>query len=472
MAGCLIGLFWENLMSNIAPVGTRQANGLCIKYLPITALKPRLNNPRTHSDKQVRQIANSIERFGFTNPVLIDADNTIIAGHGRVEAAKLLAQEKVPTIRLEDLSAVEIKAYVIADNKLAELAGWDREILALELQGLLDLDLDFDVSITGFETAEIDILIEELGEKADPADEVPPRDKGPAVTRPGDIWLVGPHRLVCGDATKPEAYTRLLQGAKAQLVFTDPPYNVPIDGHVGGLGKVKHREFAMASGEMSEAEFTAFLESVFTNLAGVSADGALNYICMDWRHLSEILTAGRRVYAELKNLCVWCKTNGGMGSMYRSQHELVFVFKAGKGMHTNNVELGRHGRYRTNVWTYAGANTFGKNRDAELALHPTVKPVALVADAIKDASKRGDIVLDAFAGSGTTLVAAAKTGRRGFGLELDPAYCDVTLKRLAAVAKTEPVHADTGKSYTVVADERSPANDAQTVVNVEEQGHG
>jgi DNA modification methylase len=459
-------------MSNTAPQGGCQANGLSITYLPITMLKPQPNNPRTHSDKQVRQIANSIERFGFTNPVLIDADNTIIAGHGRVEAARLLAQDKVPTIRLEDLSTAEIKAYVIADNKLAELAGWDREVLALELQGLLDLDLDFDVSITGFETPEIDILIEELGEKADPADEVPPPDEGATVTRPGDVWLVGPHRLMCGDATQPDAYARLLQGDKAQLVFTDPPYNVPIDGHVGGLGKVKHREFAMASGEMNEAEFTAFLEAVFANLASASADGALNYICMDWRHLSEILTAGRRAYTELKNLCVWCKTNGGMGSMYRSQHELVFVFKAGKGMHTNNVELGRHGRYRTNVWTYAGANTFGKNRDAELALHPTVKPVALVADAIKDASKRGDIVLDAFTGSGTTLVAAAKTGRRGFGLELDPVYCDVTLKRLAAIANAEPVHAGTGKSYALVSGERSPANDPKTITNLDEQGHG
>lgn len=460
-------------MSNSAPAGANRADGLSIKYLPITALRPRANNPRTHSDKQVRQIANSIERFGFTNPVLIDANGAIIAGHGRVEAAKLLGQGTVPTIRLEDLSEAEIRAYVIADNKLAELAGWDREVLALELQGLLHLDLDFDVSITGFETPEIDVLVEELGQKkADPADQVPPPDKGPAVTRPGDLWLVGPHRLLCGDATRPEAYARLLEGAKAQLVFTDPPYNVPIDGHVGGLGKVKHREFAMASGEMSEAEFTAFLTTVFQNLAGASADGAISFICMDWRHVSEVLSAGRQAYTELKNLCVWCKTNGGMGSMYRSQHELVFVYKAGEAAHINNVELGRYGRYRTNVWTYAGANSFGRNRDADLALHPTVKPVALVADAIKDASRRGGIVLDAFAGSGTTLVAAAKTGRKGYGLELDPTYCDVTLKRLAAVAEAQPVHAELGKTYAELAAQRTPANDAQALSGTQEIADG
>lgn len=455
-----------------APAGAVRANGLTITYLPTTALTPRPKNPRTHSDKQVRQIASSIERFGFTNPVLIDASNAIIAGHGRVEAAKLLGHETVPTIRLEDLSEAEIRAYVIADNKLAELAGWDREVLALELQGLLDLELDFDVTITGFETPEIDVLIEELGDqKADPADEVPPPDPGPAVTRPGDLWLIGPHRLLCGDATQPEAYARLLDGAKAQLVFTDPPYNVPIDGHVGGLGKIKHREFAMASGEMTGAEFTAFLTKIFQNLAGASADGAIHFICMDWRHIGELLAAGRQAYTELKNVCVWCKTNGGMGSLYRSQHELVFVYKAGEAAHINNVELGRHGRYRTNVWTYAGINSFGRNRE-DLALHPTVKPVALVADAIRDASKRGGIVLDAFTGSGTTLLAAAKTGRKGYGLELDPTYCDVTLKRLAAVTKTEPVHAETGKTFSEIAGERAAANDTEAAGNTQGEANG
>jgi DNA modification methylase len=367
------------------------------------ALRPRPTNPRTHSKKQIRQIADSIERFGFTNPVLIDRAGGIVAGHGRIEAAKLLGIEKVPTIRLEDLTEAEIRAYVIADNKLAENAGWDRELLAIEFQGLLELDLDFDVTITGFETPEIDILIGELEaaeEEDDPADEAPELGDGVSVTKPGDLWLIGKHRLICGDATDPEAYARLMDGAEAQIIFTDSPYNVPIEGHVSGLGKVTHREFAMASGEMSEAEFTEFLATVFRNQARHSADGAIHFICMDWRHLGEVLAAGKSAYSELKNLCVWAKTNGGMGSLYRSQHELVFVFKAGNGPHINNVELGKHGRYRTNIWSYPGINSFGKDRDAELALHPTVKPVKLVADAILDCSKRGGIVLDPFAGSG------------------------------------------------------------------------
>jgi len=428
---------------------------LKITHQSPAALQSRPTNPRTHSKKQIRQIADSIKRFGFTNPILVDQDDTIVAGHGRVEAAKLLAIDNVPTIRLADLTETDIRAYVIADNKLAENAGWDREVLAIELQGLIDAEIDLDVTLTGFEMPEIDILIGELdtvGED-DPADEEPEPGDGPPVTRPGDIWCIGKHRVICGDSTDPDIYTRLLDGAEAQMIFTDPPYNVAIDGHVSGLGKVRHREFAMASGEMSTAAFTGFLTTVFRNLAGHSSDGAIHFICMDWRHIGDVIAAGDDAYTELKNLCVWAKTNGGMGSLYRSQHELVFVFKAGLGPHINNVELGRHGRYRTNVWTYPGINSFGKARDAELALHPTVKPVRLVSDAILDCSKRCGIVLDAFAGSGTTLVAAEKTGRRGYGIELDPRYCDVIVGRVATAAGLEATHAATGKPFAKFAKE-------------------
>ena len=426
-----------------------------IESIAISDLQPRSINLRTHSKKQIRQIANSIETFGWTNSILVDGAGGIVAGHGRVAAAKLLGMETVPTIRLEDLTKAEIRAYVIADNKLAENAGWDHEMLAIELQDLAELDID--VTITGFEMPEIDILIGALDadEDDDPADAVPEADGGPPITRPGNIWCIGKHRLICGDATDPDTYARLLDGAEAQMVFTDPPYNVPIGGHVTGLGKVKHREFAMAAGEMTEDQFTAFLATAFQNLAGNSADGAIHFICMDWRHTGEVIAAGSGAYTELKNLCVWAKTNGGMGSLYRSQHELVFVFKAGTASHINNVELGRHGRYRTNVWSYPGINSFGKDRDAELALHPTVKPVKLVADAILDCSMRGGIVLDAFAGSGTTLIAAEQTGRRGYGIELDPHYCDVIVKRLAAVAKTEAIHATTGKPFAEIEQGRA-----------------
>ena len=436
------------------------SKSLTIEHRPPGELKPYARNARIHSPKQIAEMAASIQAFGFNSPVLIDKDNGIVAGHGRVEAAKLLGLAAVPTIRLEQLTEPQKRAYILADNKLAEKAGWDREILAIELQHLMAIEVDFDISATGFEMPEIDVLIDGLDAKpakADPADEVP-GIQGPAITRHGDIWQIGPHRLICGDSLDPETYARLLDGEKAQLVFTAPPYNVKIEGHVSGLGAAKHREFTMASGEMTEAEFAGFLKLVFANLVEASINGSIHFVAMDWRHIAEVMTAARGTYAEFKNLCVWSKTNGGMGSLYRSQHELVFVFKAGTASHVNNVELGRHGRYRTNVWSYAGANTFSATRDADLAMHPTVKPVAMVADAILDCSTRKGIVLDAFAGSGTTLVAAHKTGRRGFGIELDPLYCDVILKRLAKIAKIDAVLAATEQTFADVATARAASN--------------
>jgi len=418
-----------------------------IETVPVSTLKPYPHNARTHSSKQIRQIARSIETFGWTNPILTDGSGGVIAGHGRLEAAKQLGLDRVPVLRLEHMSEAQKRAYVLADNRLAELAGWDEEVLAIELQGLLELD--FDVEVIGFETAEIDLLISGLeNEGPDEADKAPAVADGPAVCAPGDLWLLGPHRLLCGDATRADAYGQLMGNEEAGLVFTDPPYNVPIDGHVCGLGKVRHAAFAMASGEMSEEEFTAFLKTVLGHMAAHSRDGAIHFVCMDWRHLYELLTAGRSVYSDLKNLCVWNKSNGGMGSLYRSKHELVTVFKVGTGAHINNVELGSHGRYRTNVWDYAGINSFGETRDSELAMHPTVKPMALVEDAIKDCSRHGDIVLDAFAGSGTTLIAAERAGRRARVMEIDPRYGDVTLKRYRDLTGEEPVHGPSGLTFS------------------------
>jgi DNA modification methylase len=349
----------------------------------------------------------------------------------------------VPTVAVDHLSPAQIRAYVIADNKLAENAGWDRELLTLDLQSL-SVELNFDVTVTGFETAEIDLLINELGEDtADDADEVPQIDRSvPAVSRLGDLWHIGNHALLCGDALNRDSYGALLGAHKAQMVFSDPPYNVSIAGHVSGLGKIKHREFAMASGEMNAQEFTKFLATAFTRLADFSTNGSIHFICMDWRHMRELLDAAVEPYNELKNLCVWAKTNAGMGSLYRSQHELVFVFKKGTAPHVNNVELGRFGRNRTNVWNYPGVNTFGRDRGSELAMHPTVKPLALVADAILDCSKRGAIILDAFAGSGTTLIVSEKAGRRGYGIEIDPYYIDTIIRRFDEVYGLKAVHAE------------------------------
>lgn len=403
-----------------------------IERRPIADLKPYKGNPRTHSKRQIRQLAESLQRFGWTNPVLIDDVGGIVAGHGRVEAAKLLGLEAVPTIRLGAMSEAEKRAYILADNRLAELAGWDAELLAIELQFLLDADIDFEVEITGFDAADIDRILGGAGAATEPEAVPEPDPEAPIVSRPGDLWEIGRHRLLCGDARERASYERLLAGEMAQMVFTDPPYNVPIHGHVSGLGATRHRSFAMASGEMRPAEFTGFLRTVFRQFVAVSRDGAIYYVCMDWRHLREMLDASEGVYTELKNLCVWAKTNAGMGSFYRSQHELVFVFTAGRGAHINNFGLGEKGRHRTNVWTYAGVNTFREGRQADLAAHPTVKPAAMIADAILDCSKHGGVILDAFAGSGATLIAAERTCRRGRAIEIDPAYVDLCVRRLEA----------------------------------------
>jgi DNA modification methylase len=398
-----------------------------IEMMPVGSLRPYTRNARTHSKRQVQQIAESIKRFGFTNPVLISDDGEIVAGHGRVMAAKELGLHEVPTLRLSHLSADERRAYVLADNKLAENAGWDAETLAIELQALIDIN--FDVTLTGFSLAEIDFAIETgTGVDASELDVVPDLERT-AVSKSGDLWILGDHRVLCEDSRSSEAVAHLLGGAQADLVFTDPPYNVRIDGHTGGLGSIKHREFAFAAGEMSSEQFTTFLTVTLGNAAAVSKDGAIAFVCMDWRHLRELLDAGGAVFSELKNLCVWNKTNGGMGSFYRSKHELIFVFKVGTLPHTNSFGLGETGRYRTNVWDYAGISSLGAGRNDTLAMHPTVKPVALVADAIKDCSRRGEIVLDLFAGSGSTLIAAASCGRRGYLLEYDPLYCDTIVRR-------------------------------------------
>jgi DNA modification methylase len=443
------------MSGSLKPQSRFSAKDLEVSYKDPIQLRARQHNPRTHTRRQISQIAASIKEFGFVSPVLIDASDGIIAGHGRVQAAKLLGMNDIPTVRVDYLTPEQIRAYVIADNRLAELAGWDSRLLALELQDL-SIQPNFDVTVTGVDTAEIDILISELGDHAsDESDQVPEIDRTrPAISQPGDLWRFGDHSLLCGDALDRESYKRLLGNTKAELVFTDPPYNVPIADNVSGLGKNRHGEFAMASGEMSHAEFTKFLRTTFWHLCAVSASGSIHFICMDWRHMGEVLGAAEGTYEELKNLCVWTKTNAGMGSFYRSQHELVFVFKNGTGPHVNNIELGRFGRNRSNVWRYAGANAFGKDRDAELGMHPTVKPLALVADAILDCSRRGAAVLDAFAGSGTTLIAAERTGRKGYGIELDPYYTDTVVRRFVDIFDLKAIHAQSNMRFEDVEAER------------------
>lgn len=435
---------------------------LAISYSPIAALAPNSQNPRNHSKKQVRQIADSIATFGFVIPIVIDDKDTVVAGHGRLLAARQLGIAEVPVIRLHHLSDAQVRAFAIADNRLTENATWNDRLLAEAFKALSILDLDFRLEVTGFDMGEIDLRIEGLeGERPeeDPSDAVPSAHTAAPVTRTGDLWLLDEHRLFCGNALEASSYTVLQANESAAAVFTDPPYNVPIDGNVSGKGKVRHREFQMAAGEMTAAEFTAFLGQTFSLLARHSADGALHFICMDWRHLSEVLAAGEQVYSELKNVCVWVKHNAGMGSLYRSQHELVLVFKRGSGRHQNNVALGKHGRNRTNVWSYPGANTFGRSSNENpLALHPTVKPVALIADAIIDSTGRGDIVLDPFVGSGTTIVAADRTGRRCHSIEIDPLYVDVAIRRWQKLTGGIARHAVTGWRFSDVEAEAGERN--------------
>ena len=384
-------------------------NDLAITYQPVSKLKPYARNARTHSRAQIKQIADLMERFGFTNPILIDDEDRIIAGHGRAAAAKLLGIQEVPTVRLAHLSPAEKRAYILADNRLAEKAGWDKEILAIELQWLIDED--FAVDLTGFNMAEIDVILEDAEdakrEASGPENEIPEPLPGPAVSRLGDRWTLGGHGLLCADAREDSSYVRLLEGSKAEMVFTDAPFNVRIQGHVCGLGRIHHPEFAMASGEMSQEEYTRFLGTVFGSLARHTVDGSIHYHCMDWRHLEEIQTAGKQ-----------------------------------------------HGRHRTNVWDYPGVNTMRAGRLEELAMHPTVKPVALIADAIRDCSKRGGLVLDPFCGSGTTLIAAERTGRKARALEIDPIYVDVAVRRWQTYTGKPALLAPNNESFELVAERR------------------
>ena len=429
-------------------------NKLEIEYVDRELLVPYKNNPRKHSEKQLHQLRQSIQEFGFITPILVDENNTLIAGHARLLASTSLNMVRVPVIRVEHLTKAQKRAYIIADNKLALNSEWDNNLLAQEINSLQESDLDFDLGLTAFSTSEMDIIMESIRLPGDVADEVPIPEVGEEyvpVTQLGDVWKLGSHVIVCADATSQETFSILMKNKKAVMVFIDPPYNVKIKNNVSGLGKKKHREFAMASGEMKEAEFINFLLIIFMHLKNFSGDGSIHFICMDWRHQYEILIAGREVYTEQKNLCVWNKDNAGMGSFYRSKHELIFVFKNGKEKHRNNFELGQHGRYRTNVWDYAGYNSFSSKRNECLEYHPTVKPVGMIADAIMDCSKRGDIVLDCFLGSGSTLLAAERTGRVCYGVEIDPTYMDVTIKRWQQATGKNAVHVATDKTFNSLA---------------------
>lgn len=422
-----------------------------IETVRTASLKPNPRNARTHSKKQISQIGASITKFGWLVPIIVDDDSMIAAGHGRWLAAKELRLREVPIIRAKFVSDADRRAFALADNKIASLSGWDEDLVAEELSALFETD--YEIGLTGFDVGDIDFAIVNN-------DEENIEDQGPGdlptdpVSRVGDLWIIGPHRIYNGDARDAVSWEALLANERADIVFADPPYNVPIDGFVSGNGKNHHREFVMGAGEMSPPEFTAFLRALFRNCVRFSKNGSIHYHCMDWRHMSELLDAADGVYTQHKQLVVWDKTNGGQGGFYRSQHELVFVFKSGKAKHTNNFGLGETGRYRTNVVEYAGANTFRKGRNADLAAHSTVKPTALIADFLLDCSNRGELVVDCCLGSGSTLLAAEHTGRRGAGIELDPGYVDVAIERLTKASGLKAVLDGDGRSFEEVAADR------------------
>ena len=437
-----------------APSADARANdsGFCgqIEMVPLNHLKPAPRNARTHSKAQIAQIQNSIKAFGFVVPLIVDCGHTILAGHGRYEAAKKMGLAEVPVVRIEGLSEAKRRAFALADNKIAENAGWDRKLLAAELPELRELLIaeNLDIEITGFAPVEIDqILVDFEENSSDPLDEFDADAAGPPKSEPGDLWHLGPHRLWCGDARDVESLQRILGDSRAAMAFLDPPYNVKIEDVVG-RGRIKHSEFAMASGELRSVEFVKFLQDSLGAAAAVSREGAVHFACMDWRHVDALIEAGHTVYGAMLNLAVWVKSNAGQGSFYRSQHELVGVFRVGGGPHLNNVELGRHGRSRSNVWHYAGVNSFRAGRLDDLRSHPTVKPIGLISDAIKDCTRRGDIVIDTFSGSGTTILAAERTGRAAVCAEIEPRFVDLAIRRWQDFTGKDAIHAKTGQCFS------------------------
>ncbi len=416
---------------------------LSFEMVPLARIKRNPLNAREHGRKQIDNLRRSMKRFGCITPLVVDDTNVLLCGHARLEAAVQLGYAEVPVVRAGHLTEADKRAFILADNKLAELASWNPKALRRELHFLSELDIDFDFSAIGFDTAEVDFILK-TGDEADDRADIPSRSPDlPVVTQLGDLWQLGEHRLYCGSALDAASYEALLAGDRADMVFTDPPCTIRINGHASG--SKGRREPGIASGEMTPEQVEAFLRTSIARITAAVSDGAICFICMDWRHAQELLRAAQSL--ELKNICVWVKNNPGMGSLYRSQHEFVFVFKCGAANHINNVELGRYGHNRSNVWDYTGLTSFGRDRDTLLESHPTVTPVALVADAIKDCSRRGDVILDPFGGSGTTIIAADKTKRRAAVIEIDPLYVDVAVRRWEASTGRDAVCARSGRTF-------------------------
>jgi DNA modification methylase len=442
-----------------------------IEFVNIDSIHLNPNNPRIHTKAQIQQIAKSIKRFGWNLPIAVDKNGMILAGNGRYEAAKLLGLKEIPIVRLNHLTKAQAKAYIVADNKLTENSQWNEKLLGQLFLELSKVDLDFELTDTGFEVAEIDLLIESvenLDGQIDPLDIPNSSLTGPPVCKPNDLWQLTTHRVLCGNALDPDTYKLLMNGATGQIVFVDPPFNCPISGHVTSNTGTKHREFKMGVGEMSSESFTQFLSKLFELLVQFSDPGSIHCVAMDWRGGLEIINAGNANYSELKNICVWIKDKAGLGSLYRSQHEFFYIFKNGKAPHRNNIQLGKHGRYRTNYWSYPSASTMTrKGTDGNLlAFHPTSKPIALVADFLLDCSARNEIVIDCCLGGGTTLLAAQRTGRICYAMELDPLYVDTSIRRWQAMTGQDAILASTGQTFNELEKLLPPLEGSYTAISI------
>lgn len=428
-------------------------NSSQIQSVPLKEIKDYKHKLRQYGKKQIEKTINLIQTTGFPPVVLVNQNKEVVTGQFLIEAAKAMGLKTVPVILTDNLDEKTTRLLRLGLDRLRDEEEWIKDALSAEMR---ELNIDYpelDLTLTGFEVAELDFYLDLNAQDTD--DQLPALSQNNvAVAQKDDLWLLGEHKLYCGDSLENNSYAGLLKKNTARMVLTDPPYNVPVNGHVCGNGKIKHREFENASGEMSPEEFTRFLTAIFEYLKSYSKNSALQYIFMDWRHSLELLSAAKNVDLEHKNTCIWVKDNGGMGSLYRSRHEMVHIFKNGKEPHTNNIELGKHGRYRTNVWEYPGVNSFAGSQD-NLLLHPTVKPVALLADAIKDVTKTGDIILDPFGGSGSTLIAAQRTDRRAHLIEIDEHYCDVIIERWQNVTGQEAVNAQSKKSFSDIREARN-----------------
>ncbi|TCJ41294.1 site-specific DNA-methyltransferase [Parafrankia sp. BMG5.11] len=451
-----MGLSAGKLRAGTARGAIKSPELLRYEMVKLDELKPNRKNARKHSDRQIKQIARSMEQFGSISPIVVGPDYTIIAGHGRYAAAKLKGDVEVPVLVVEGLTAVQLKAYALADNKLGDLSSFDTKLLIEEIEGIITDSPEFDITVAGFVTAELDAMtgVIRTGDLNDLEDDPPPDPPHIPISREGDLWVLDDHQLACGDSTKPALIDELLGGEHARLMLSDVPFNLKIEGFASGLGRKGHSDFAMATGEMTYYQYVGFLRRSITACMGHLVDGAMVLLFIDWRHAAEMLDAGRTTGLELKNVLVWVKDNAGMGSLWRSQHELIVAFKHGSAPHVNNVQLGVHGRHRSNVLQYPGMNSMTKGRGKALTMHATVKPVALIADLILDVSDRGDIILDPFGGSGTAIIAAEKTGRRARLAEIDPGFVDVSVNRWQDLTGGTARLAATGQSFAEVGRDR------------------